>query len=167
MTDKKSGRTEGEQQRMSKRLSVRESHPHCSSLLGACAFLVVQRLILHISPYHSHHKSGEIAIGSMRNSFYGSQISGRPSIVSASNNQTMFDQLIGQTCFGRVRPYRCLAKTVSFGQNNLFWPIDSVSANVCLSPLILYRPKESLFRPKQNHFGQKKSFWPKDVVSVK
>ena len=66
------------------------------------------------------------------------------------------------------RPRKALSV---FGQNFFFWPKQSLladrSANVCLFPLVLYQPKESLFWPKQNYFGQKmlyrsnNRFWPK------
>ena len=56
-------------------------------------------------------------------------ISGRPSIVSAPNNQTMFGQIFGQNSSGFLAAYRCIGFYRYFGQNRdilaktgIFWP---------------------------------------------
>ena len=116
-------------------------------------------------------------------------ISGRPSIVSVSNNQTMFGQLFGQICSGFQCPYR--PKQFYFGQNKLFWPIYSLSADISVTgspPLAVVAsspqagPGRLMFQfkivtksfgqkwrisAKSRHFGQKSlyrsnnRFWPK------
>ena len=57
------------------------------------------------------------------------RVSGRPSTVSASNDQTMFGQIIGQNSSGFLAAYRCIGFYRYFGQNRdilaktgIFWP---------------------------------------------
>ena len=87
--------------------------------------------------------------------------SGRPSIASASNNQTIFGQLIGQTCFSSVKPYRCLTKTVSFGQNKPFWPKQALLAN---RYSIGGGAGRFISAKREKILARRKSFWSKHSV---
>ena len=90
--------------------------------------------------------------------------SGRPSIVSASNNQTMFDQLICQQVSALLSPIgiwpkqSLLAKTISFGRYKVYRQTYRKWQWTGSQPLAVYWQKRKIVLAKIKHFGQKRLY---------